>query len=181
MITRSQLRVLQGRAFELFRGAGVTLADRERDGIEVADFGLGTPESEGAQIFTFVQTDRYAAKVIGLFPGQTLPEHWHPPVGADPGKQETVRVAWGRLYVFTDGPDTLRHGRIVARKAGVYTSRRESVLDPADTRSLKPGEKHWFQGGPQGAVFYSFSSVVRDALDGFSDPAIQRSTCIMED
>ncbi len=181
MITTSQLRALQARAFELFRLAGLHLLDEERDRIEVADFGLGAPETEGAQIFTFVQTNRYAAKIIALFPGQTLPEHWHPPVGEDPGKQETVRVTWGRLYCCAEGPNTLRHARIVAGKDADYTACCESVFDPGATRTFNPGEKHWFQGGPDGVVLYSFSSVVRDTLDGFTDPTIQRSTRIVED
>jgi D-lyxose ketol-isomerase len=181
MITRSQLTTLQGRAFELFRRAGIFLTEMERGRIEDADFGLGQPETEGAQIFTFVQTNRYAAKIIGLLPGQTLPEHWHPPVGDDPGKQETVRVTWGQLLFCADGPDTLLHARIVPGKASVYTARSEFVFDPGGTRTFQPGERHWFQGGPEGVVLYSFSSVVRDALDGFTDPAIQRSTRIVED
>ncbi len=181
MIPRSQMQALQGRAFDLFRTAGLFLTEEERERIEVADFGLSHPEIEGAQIFTFVQTDRYAAKIIGLFPGQTLPEHWHPPVGDDPGKQETVRVAWGQLLFCAEGADTLVHSRIVRGKEAVYTTRCEFVFGPGDTRTFHPGEKHWFQGGPDGVVLYSFSSVVRDALDGFSDPAIRRHTRIAED
>ena len=181
MITRSQVRMLQRRAFDLFRSVGLILKDTEVEAIEVADFGLSHPEVEGAQILTFVQTNRYAAKIIALLPGQTLPEHWHPPVGDDPGKQETVRVAGGRLYLYTDGPDTIRAGRIVAGKDAAYAARHEHVLDPGDTRTFQPGEKHWFQGGPGGVALYSFSSVVRDTLDGFTDPAIKRSTEIRED
>jgi D-lyxose ketol-isomerase len=181
VITRSQLKELQQKAFKLFKKAGLRLTEEECDRIEVADFGLGAPECEGAQIFTFVQTNRYAAKIIGLLPGQTLPEHWHPPVGDDPGKQETVRVAWGRLYICADGPDTLKKGLIVPGKEAVYTARCESVCAPGATRTFQPGEKHWFQAGPAGTVFYSFSSVVRDTLDGFSDPAVQRSTRIVGD
>jgi D-lyxose ketol-isomerase len=181
MITHSQFAALQGRAFDIFRNAGIFLTEKERDRIEVADFGLSQPETEGAQIFTFIQTERYAAKIIALFPGQTLPEHWHPPVGDDPGKQETVRVAWGQLYCCAEGPDTLDNGRVVPGKEAVYSTRCESVFGPGDTRTFQPGERHWFQGGPDGVVLYSFSSVVRDTLDGFTDPAIQRSTHIVED
>lgn len=181
MITRRQCRSLQERAARMFDAAGIYLSPEERGRIEVADFGLGQPEAEGAQIFTFVQTDRYAAKVIALLPGQTLPEHWHPPVGSDPGKQETVRAAWGRCYVCADGPDTLSQARVVPAKGPVYTARCEQVFDAGTTRTFEPGEKHWFQAGPEGAVLYSFSSVVRDALDGFTDPAIERTTRIVED
>ena len=165
----------------LFDRAGIRLTGEERGRIEVADFGLGAPGREGAQIFTFVQTDRYAAKIIALLPGQTLPEHWHPPVGDDPGKQETVRVAWGTLYWSCAGPPVPLRAGIPAGKEAVYTLRHEVVFGPAGSRTFQPGEKHWFQGGPDGVVVYSFSSVVRDALDGFTDPAIERITRIEED
>jgi len=181
MILRSKARELQRRAQHLFDRAGIRLTDEEKTRIEVADFGLGNPECEGAQIFTFVQTNRYAAKVIALLPGQILPEHWHPPVGDDPGKQETVRVAWGTLFLVGEGHGTLTRGTIPAGKEAVYTLRHEEVLGPAGSRTFHPGEKHWFQAGPEGAVVYSFSSVVRDVLDGFTDPAIGRITRIEED
>jgi D-lyxose ketol-isomerase len=181
MITRSQRQALQQRALGMFEVAGIFLTPEERGRIEVADFGLGQPETEGAQIFTFVQTDRYAAKVIALLPGQTLPEHWHPPVGSDPGKQETVRAVWGQCYVCANGPDTLAKARVVPGKAALYTARCEQVFEIGTTRTFEPGEKHWFQAGPEGAVLYSFSSVVRDAQDGFTDPAIERTTRILED
>jgi len=181
MIRRSKVRELQARALELFDKASIRLAAQERQHIEVADFGLGDPDREGAQIFTFVQTDRYAAKIIALVPGQTLPEHWHPRVGEDPGKQETVRVAWGTLYLVGEGPATPMRAAIPAGKGAVYTLRHEEVLGPSGSRTFSPGEKHWFQAGPEGVVVYSFSSVARDALDGFTDPGVQRVTRIEED
>jgi D-lyxose ketol-isomerase len=181
MILRSRVRELQQRAALLLDRAGIRLTGEERGRIEVADFGLGAPEREGAQIFTFVQTNRYAAKVIALLPGQTLPEHWHPPVGDDPGKQETIRVAWGTLYVVLAGPPVPLRATVPPGKESVYTVRHEVVLGPAGSRTFQPSETHWFQGGPEGALFYSFSSVVRDALDGFTDPAIERITRIEED
>jgi D-lyxose ketol-isomerase len=54
-------------------------------------------------------------------------------------------------------------------------------MAPGDQITFRPGEKHWFQGGPEGAVLYSFSSVVRDTLDGFTDPGVVRTTKIVED
>ena len=181
MIRRSRVRELQRRAVDLFGKAGIRLTDEEHSRVEVADFGLGNTEIEGALIFTFVQTDRYAAKVIALLPGQTLPEHWHPRVGDDPGKQETVRVAWGTLHLVGEGPGTRLRCTIPAGKEAVYTLRHEEVLGPGGSRTFRPGEKHWFQAGPEGVVVYSFSSVVRDALDGFTDPAVERITRIEED
>ncbi len=121
------------------------------------------------------------AKVIALFPNQILPEHWHPPVGEDPGKEETIRVAWGVLYLYVEGPDTVREGFIPEGKEKVFTARHEIRMLPGDQYTFAPGAKHWFLAGKEGAVVYSFSSVVRDALDGFTDPEIVRLTRIVED
>ena len=56
-----------------------------------------------------------------------------------------------------------------------------TILKSLCSRTFAPGEKHWFQAGPEGAVVYSFSSVARDVLDRFTDPGIQRVTRIEED
>ena len=55
-----------------------------------------------------------------------------------------------------------------------YTLRREVILEPGDTLVLEPGSKHWFQAGEEGAVFYSFSTMVKDGSDGFTDPQVIR-------
>jgi len=180
MIFRSEAKKAQEKAAELIRKAGVFLTPEEERKIEPVDFGLGKLETEGGQIITFVQTERISVKLLALFPNQTLPEHWHPPVETDPGKEETVRVVWGTVHFYVDGPDTLKNGFIPQGKEAVYTLRHELVLKPGDQVCCKPGEKHWFQGGDEGAVLYSFSSVARDVLDGFTDPHIDRVTKIVE-
>lgn len=180
MITRAQVLQAQERAARLMADAGIRLAPGEREAIAVADFGLGRLEVEGAQILTFVDTDRIAAKVIVLTPGQTLPEHWHPPVGSDPGKEETLRVIAGPLYLYTPGADTLREGRIPPGKEPHYTVRHERVMHLGDQVTLAPGVVHWLQAGHTGAVLYSFSTTARDILDGFTDPAIVRQTVIVD-
>ena len=77
-------------------------------------------------------------------------------------------------------PDTLKKGFIVPGKKDVYTLKNEIILEPGDQLTFEPYEKHWFQAGPRGAVLYSFSTTVRDGLDGFTDPAIQRVTVVEE-
>ncbi len=86
----------------------------ETDGIEVADFGLGNLEKEGVQALALVQTDRISVKVLALLPDQTVPEHWHPPVDDDPGKEETIRVITGTVYSlnFFKFHDTEGRGKI---------------------------------------------------------------------
>ena len=181
MITRTERACAQRAALELIQCAGIRLREDEPDRIEVADFGLGRLAEEGAQILTLIQTDRIAIKVIALTPWQALPEHWHPPVGDDPGKEESIRHVWGDLFVYVDGPPTLEAGRIPAGKDEVYTMRHELVLAPGDQRTFIPGSRHWFLAGPRGAVAYSFSTTVRDILDRFTDPAVERVTTVEED
>jgi D-lyxose ketol-isomerase len=181
MILRSQAKKIKLRAAEFIKKSGVCITEAEIDKIDTVDFGLSHIEEEGAEILTMVQTERIAVKLLVLFPRQTEPEHWHPPVGDDPGKEETVRIVWGRVYFYVEGPDTMKKGFIPLGKERVYTLRHEIELKPGDQMTFQPGEKHWFQAGSGGAVLYSFSSVARDILDGFTDPAIDRTTKIMED
>jgi D-lyxose ketol-isomerase len=180
MLTRAQFEAAQKRAAAMIRASGIHITDEETQKVEVADFGLSRLETEGAQILTLVATDRLAVKLVALFANQTLPEHWHPPVGDDPGKEETARVVWGTLRYYIGGDDNMREGLIPAGKENVYTLRHEVILKPGGQITLEPGAKHWFQAGEQGAVLYSFSSVARDVLDRFTDPEVQRVTQIQD-
>ena len=181
MITKKEKAEAQQRAAEMMRGAGIQIRDDEIEKIEVVDFGLSQLEVEGVQVFNMVNTDRLASKVLVLFPNQTEPEHWHPQVGNDPGKQETVRHIWGDLRFYVDGVGNMKEGFLVPGKENVYVLRHELVLKPGDQLTFDPYEKHWFQAGSRGAVLYSFSTTVRDGLDGFTDPDIQRLTIIKDD
>ena len=181
MIFRSEVKKIQEKAAQFIRKAGIFITKEEEEKIGPVDFGLSNLYVEGAEILTFIQTERISVKLLVLFPNQTLPEHWHPPVGNDPGKEETVRLVWGTAYFYVDGPDTLENGHVPKGKESVYTLRHELVLKPGDQLTCLPGEKHWFQGGSEGAVIYSFSTIARDILDGFTDPQINRDTKIIED
>lgn len=165
----------------MIRASGIQITDEEAHGIEVVDFGLSTLEKEGVQVLTLVQTDRISIKVLVLFPNQTEPEHWHPPVGDDPGKEETIRVIAGTVYFYIPGGNTFKEGFIVDGKDDCYTMRKEVIMKPCDQITLQPGEKHWFQARDGGAVMYSFSTIARDALDQFSDPDIERITKTVEE
>ena len=176
MITKEQQRNAQIRSAEMIRTAGIKITEEETASIEVVDFGLSNLEKEGVQVLTLVQTKRISIKVLVLFPNQTEPEHWHPPVGDDPGKEETVRVISGTVYFYITGEDTFKEGFFVNGKDDCYTMRNEIIMKPCDQIILQPGEKHWFQAKDEGAVMYSFSTIARDALDQFTDPNIIRIT-----
>ena len=181
MITRSKFESAKKKAASMIEKAGILITEEEKDSVDVADFGLSHLETEGVQILTHFSTDRISAKVLVLFPNQTEPEHWHPPVGDDPGKEEIVRAVSGNLRFYIPGDDSLNEGFVPEGKEGCYTMRNEVILRPGDQIHLPPGTKHWFQAGPEGSVMYSFSTCVRDGLDGFTDPDIVRATEIVED
>jgi D-lyxose ketol-isomerase len=180
MITKEQQKTAQKRAAEMIRQAGIKITEKEANSVGIVDFGLSNLEEEGVQVLTLIQTERISVKVLVLFPNQTEPEHWHPPVGDDPGKEETVRVISGIVYFYIPGEDTLKEGFILEGKEDYYTMRKEIVMKPSDQITLSPGEKHWFQARDKGAVMYSFSTIARDALDQFTDPDIVRITKIVD-
>jgi len=180
MITTQELLHARRQAADMIREAGIHITDKEADGIEVVDFGLSRLEKEGVQVLTLVQTDRISVKVLALFPNQTEPEHWHPPVGSDPGKEETVRVISGTMYFYLPGENTFKEGFLVKGKEHCYTMRHELVMRPGDQVTLAPGVKHWFQARNEGVVMYSFSTIARDVMDQFTDQAIVRTTKVVE-
>jgi D-lyxose ketol-isomerase len=143
------------RAAEMLERAGIVLTPAERAGVEVADFGLGRLEEVGLQLVVYVNTERVCAKELVLFPHQTCPEHRHPPVGDDPGKEETFRCRQGTVVLHLEGRD-------------------EIMLAPGDQFTIPPDTLHWFQGGSEGAIVSEFSTQSRDELDVFSDPQIVR-------
>ncbi len=181
MITREMEQRLRLEAADVLHQTGFPLTATELESIAVADFGLSHPYEEGAQILTLFATDRISAKLIVLLPNQILPEHWHPPVGDDPGKEETIRGYWGTTLCFTEGGDAPPSEEAPQDKAQYFTATERHTLEPASQILIPPGQKHWLKGGPHGGVVLSFSTCVRDILDEFSDPAIVRTTQVIDD
>ncbi|HEY3130127.1 MAG TPA: D-lyxose/D-mannose family sugar isomerase [Acidobacteriota bacterium] len=177
MLTQSQLTEARRRALEYFAKAGIILTPQEAASIEVADFGLSDLHSTGLQLLTYVNTERVCAKELVLFPSQTCPEHRHPPIGSEPGKEETFRCRWGEVYLYVEGDpvDKLKaRAKPPAGREQTYTVWREITLRPGQQFTIHPDTRHWFQAGPEGAVVSEFSSHSCDEADIFTDPEIQR-------
>jgi D-lyxose ketol-isomerase len=158
MITREEQREAQEYAARELEAAGVALTDAERTEIEVADFGLSRLREQGLMLLVYVNTERYCAKELVLYPGQACPEHRHPPFDGGPGKEETFRCRRGLVTLLVDG--------------------RELVLGPGVQFTIPPDTLHSFRAGPDGAVVTEFSSASRDELDVFTDPAVRRATVV---
>ncbi len=182
MIKRSEVRKAQARAAELLENVGIRLTDEERENIEVAELGLGELERTGLELVVYVNTDRYCAKELILFPRQTCPEHLHPPVGSDPGKMETFRCRWGQVWLYVEGdPTPAIKAHVPAGSEPYYTVFHEIELNPGDQYTIPPNTLHWFQSGDEGAIVSEFSSTSRDEFDIFTDPRIERLPQIVED
>ena len=135
--------------------AGIVLTPLEREQIEIADFGLGRLDEVGLQIVVYVNTDRVCAKELVLFPHQRCPEHRHPPVAGEPGKEETFRVRRGAVHLHVDGAGDI-------------------MLAPGEQYTIPPNTLHSFEAGDEGAIVSEFSTASRDAFDVFTDPQIVR-------
>jgi D-lyxose ketol-isomerase len=153
--TEAEVEQARERAAAMLADAGIVLTASEREVIEVADFGLRRLDEVGLQIVVYVNTERVCAKELVLFPGQTCPEHRHPPVGASPGKEETFRCRRGLVRLHVEGEG-------------------EIVLRPGDQHTIPPDTLHWFQAGDEGAIVSEFSTQSRDETDVFTDPRIRR-------
>jgi D-lyxose ketol-isomerase len=151
-VTKSEARE---RAAAMLDEAGIVLTPGERESIEIADFGLGRLEEIGLQIVVYVNTDRVCAKELVLFPHQRCPEHRHPPVDGEPGKEETFRVRRGAVHLHVDGAGDI-------------------PLGPGEQYTVPPNTLHSFEAGDEGAIVSEFSTTSRDAVDVFTDPGIVR-------
>jgi D-lyxose ketol-isomerase len=166
---------LRRRCSAALRAAGIVVSQDEEERLEIADFGLGEFPTEGLALLTYVNTDRYCAKELVLLPGQTCPQHRHPAVGGQPGKEETFRCRSGSVRLFVAGESTSAADiRLPEGSEQWYSVWDEVLLLPGRQHTIPPDTWHWFQAGPDGAVVSEFSSPSRDELDVFLDPRIVR-------
>jgi D-lyxose ketol-isomerase len=167
------LRAARQQALGMLRRAGVTVTDKEFQALDVADFALGDWEQTGLIELVYVNTKRCCAKELVLFGGQTCPEHRHPPVGGQEGKEETFRCRWGSVWLYVDGPPAAKPAcRPPRGSERYYTVSHQIALRPGDQYTMQPDSLHWFQAGPQGAVVSEFSTASLDETDVFTDPRI---------
>ncbi|MGQ9585805.1 MAG: D-lyxose/D-mannose family sugar isomerase [Anaerolineae bacterium] len=175
MITRKEYKEAVRAALEMLRQAGIAVTPEEEKRVEVADFGLNDLKRTGLQILTYVNTSRVCAKELVLFPWQTCPEHRHPPVMGEAGKEETFRCRWGEVYLYVPGePSPEPRGSPPRGDEQYYTVFHEVILRPGEQYTLPPETLHWFQAGPEGAIVSEFSTTSRDERDVFTDPRIDR-------
>ena len=177
MIEKREFERYQREGCEILDRAGIVITPAEAAQIEIADFGLGKFEETGLGVLVYVNTQRCCAKELAMWPRQTCPQHRHPNIDGEPGKEETFRCRWGKVFVHVEGePAKAPHCKPPAGREAAYTVWREVELNPGDQYTLSPDTWHWFQAGAEGAVVSEFSTRSRDECDVFSDQQIQRAT-----
>ncbi len=171
---RSQYEEARRKALEMYEKAHIILTDKEKEGLEVADFGLEDLWNTGLEIVTYVNTERCCAKEMVLFPHQTCPEHRHAPMPGTAyiGKEETFRCRYGTVYLYVDGEPT--PNTQVQPPKGAYTVSHEIVLHEGEQYTMLPDTRHWFQAGDEGAVISEFSTKSMDEYDIFTDENVKR-------
>ena len=173
-MTDEEMALRRDQADELFRKACIVITEEEKASIETQDFELGDFERIGLAILVYVNFDRYCAKELALLPRQTCPQHRHPPLPTNVGKQETFRCRWGTAYLNIPGEPAKTPGSIVPEgPGGSVHVHHEIVLKPGDQFTLPPNTWHWFQAGDEGAVLSEFSSISTDENDRFHDSEVQ--------
>ena len=174
-----EFQAAQKRAQDVLSRAGIVITPAEAAQIEVADLGLNRLAEEGLELVTYINNDRYCAKELVLFPGQTCPEHRHPPVDGKPGKQETFRCRSGEVWLYVEGePAPSIRARVPETSRPYYTVFHEIALSPGEQYTIPSDTLHWFQAGPEGAVVSEFSSRSTDENDIFTNPHIRRAPVI---
>lgn len=173
MLTREVYETCKVRALEMLKSASIAVAPSESDAFQVAEYDLGCVDRIGLELIEYINTDRCCAKELVLFPGQTCPEHRHPPVCGEQGKEETFRCRWGTVYLYVSGePAETIHAKLPEGREAYFTCRHEIVLQPGQQYTIYPDTLHWFQAGPEGAIVSEFSTKSRDEFDIYTDPDI---------
>jgi len=179
MVARAKYEEIKAKVINILNDNSIAITAEESANIEVADLGLNEVETTGLQIITYINTDRVCAKEIILLPGQTCPEHMHPTIEGNPGKEETFRCRAGVVYLYVPGEKTENPACSPPESSSKhYTAFREIILRPGEQYTLYPDTLHWFQAGAEGAVVSEFSTRSTDEADIFTDPRIVREAVV---
>jgi len=158
-----------------FKAIGIVLTKKEKDMLELTDFGLNDYRNIGLASVTYINTDRVCAKELVLLPNQICPQHKHPFVDDKTNKEETFRCRAGEVYLYIEGENSKKIRGIIPEKyKNKFTVFNEKILKPGEQYTLEPNTWHWFQGGKRGAVVSEFSTHSYDATDYFYDKDIKR-------
>ena len=175
MLAKEQENEVREKCLKYFNNANIVLTKNENNNIEITDFGLNRLEELGLQLITYVNTNRVCAKELILLPWQICPEHRHPEINGNPGKEETFRCRWGQVNLYVPGkPAKKPKGKVPEDKKEYFTVWNKIILNPGDQYTIKEKTLHWFQGSPEGVVVSEFSTTSIDEANLWTDQKIKR-------
>jgi len=171
----NKLNEIKKNIIKIYRNSKIVFTKEEFKTMELTDFGLGDFYNIGLGVIIYINTERICARELALVPYQICPQHLHPDLKGDPGKEETFRCRCGEAYLHISGPETKNiKAKIPKRYKNSFDVFNEIILKPGDQYTLTPNTWHWFQSGTQGAVLSEFSTHSYDAGDIFYDKDIER-------
>lgn len=172
MLTKQDYEKYSKEAKKYLDKAGIVITAEEESRIEVAEYDQGNIDVIGLELVVYVNTERCCAKELVLLPGQTCPEHRHPGINGEEGKEETFRCRYGTVYLYVEGEKTEMKGSKPAGYEDVLTCEHEIILKPGEQYTIMPNTLHWFRAGEKGAVVSEFSTKSRDEYDIYTDKTI---------
>lgn len=172
MLTKEMYEKYRLKTIEYLEKAHIAVTEEEKGRIEVAEYDQGNPDVIGLELVVYVNTERCCAKELVLLPGQTCPEHRHPAINGEEGKEETFRCRYGTVYLYVEGEKTEMKGTKPAGYEDVLTCEHEIILKPGEQYTISPNTLHWFRAGEEGAVVSEFSTKSRDEYDIYTDKTI---------
>ena len=173
---KTNLAEIKKSVIKVYENSKIVFTKKDIEDMDICDLGLGDFYRIGISIIIYINTKKVCAKEMALTPDQICPQHRHPDIAGETGKEETFRCRWGEVYLYIPGPETKnRMGKIPKKYKNRFSVFHEILLKPGDQYTLKPNTWHWFQAGPKGAVLSEFSTHSYDAGDIFYDKKIKRT------
>jgi D-lyxose ketol-isomerase len=163
----------------MLRQAAYPISDGLVKNLAVTDFALGRFLEVGLGTVVWIGEKKwnYTTLDIFLLPGQIIPEHWHVAMEADgvAAKMESWLVRWGSSYIVGEGEPTANPPvKIPESEAKFLTVKKGKLFKVGEVTGIThPGEKHWQQAGPQGAIVSEVSTYHVGAAVRFTNPGIK--------
>ena len=146
MLRKEDYEIYSARALAYLEKAGIVINPEERRRVEVAEYELGCLDKVGLELVVYVNTERCCAKELVLLPYQTCPEHRHPEINGEEGKEETFRCRYGKVYLYVSGEGS-RGSVSIPFPSTPVTVFHEVVLNPGEQYTIMPETLHWFAAG----------------------------------
>ena len=174
MITRSQVQSAQERAAQMLAQAGITITPEERRNIEVAEFGLGELEKTGLELVVYINTERYCAKELVLFPARPAPSIAIRRLQAALARWKPSAAAGDMYgYMWLEHPPLSSMATHRGKRSLLHRLPRDRALSRRTVHHLARYPA-LVPGRGEGAIVSEFSSPSHDESDFFTDPRIRR-------